>query len=191
MVNEYERADILQLLNIKDNTVFNDILINRDKSYDKVYIDNKDIYNFYKETSKLREICYSGRFYERFFGIKTLEKELRKEKKHLFYLFLFGKVYNCPDVQKLFAQRFPTLLKYVNRIKVDKYQRLAHFLQKFESMAVIDTIVKAIVEERPEIPLFTVHDSISTIPRYIPYVYKKMLDVFKGSFDMDVKLSVN
>ena len=135
-------------------------------------------------------ICNSGRFYEDLFGVKYLVDKERQGRKRDFFSFLFGKIMNCPQVYYAFKKKFPTILKYINKIKKENYRELARLLQKFESFAVIETIVRKIVEDRPEIPLFTIHDSIMTTEQYVPYVYSTIKTIFIKEFDMDITLKV-
>jgi len=188
LINEYERLDILEI--IYNKLIVDDILINRDSLKEKVRLDTDDIERFYLETAKFDRICNGGYFYEELFGVKCLTGRRRKEKKDSFFAFLFGEVMNCPEVEKIFQRKFPTILKYINRIKKDYYQELARLLQKFESEAMIENVVKQIAEIRPDIPIFTIHDSIMTTSEHVSYVYGTIKRVLKDKFDMNVTLSV-
>jgi HNH endonuclease/NUMOD4 motif len=63
---------------------------------------------------------------------------------------------------KKFERHFPVTYQLFKAIKANDYTLLPVLLQRIESFIVIDTICKQINKNHPEIPLFTIHDSIVT-----------------------------
>lgn len=90
--------------------------------------------------------------------------------KNSMYVVLFGKnrisEYNkyTSDQNKLFVQLFPTIFDFIRKYKShnsDKHKALAYELQRSESNFLYNNICEEIIETYPDIPFFTVHDSIT------------------------------
>ena len=56
---------------------------------------------------------------------------------------------------------------------------MACTLQYIESQLIIQGVCKTVAENNPEIPLFTIHDSIATTEEYVDYVEQVMKDIIK------------
>jgi hypothetical protein len=92
-------------------------------------------------------------------------------------------------VKERLRQRFPTvyaflkLLKERDRLrrrgKPDKaHCRAGRTLQTFEATLMIDTISRRLIEERPDLPLFTIHDCLVTTVEDLDYVRVVIEDEF-------------
>lgn len=66
------------------------------------------------------------------------------------------------EIQKSFIKKFPKFWELLNIFKEDDYKKFPCLLQQFESDFIIDYSTKKISEKYPEMPLFTIHDSILT-----------------------------
>lgn len=64
--------------------------------------------------------------------------------------------------KRIFKQHFPNVYDLFATIKQRDKRHLSWILQRIESMAMLEVITKKIATERPELPLFTIHDSIMT-----------------------------
>ena len=69
-----------------------------------------------------------------------------------------------------FKAHFPNVYEIFRLIKVKNHRALAHLLQRIESRIMIDAVTSRIAKERPNLPFFTIHDSIATIEGSIEYV---------------------
>ena len=64
---------------------------------------------------------------------------------------------------------FPGLMEFCNSFKTkDEYNGLALLLQNVESTVVLRIVTANIAKEYPDMPLFTIHDSIGTTEDYAP-----------------------
>lgn len=63
---------------------------------------------------------------------------------------------------RIFRKLFPTISKIFTIIKKEKHNTLALLLQNLESQCLLYHICGLIAQKHPEIPLFTIHDSIVT-----------------------------
>ena len=135
-----------------------------------------------------KEIVSSGRFYEEFGKIliengvieeTTNHNDLRKMVKEVTFSTIFSKNSSIKYVNsiKIFQRIFPNVYEIYRAIKQNEHRTLACLLQNLEAKLVLHTACKIISEERPEIPLFTLHDSIVTTKGNEKYVYQVLYDV--------------
>lgn len=74
----------------------------------------------------------------------------------------------------LFRRKFPQVVQVFDFIKSKNYVELAILLQRIESYTVLDVICKRISSERPDLPIFTIHDSIVTVEGEEGYIQRVM-----------------
>ena len=84
--------------------------------------------------------------------------------KDAVFVILFGSVKNSGDDIKRFNQHFPAFGNLLKNLKLENSNQLALLLQQVESACIIDFVTKEISNNYPDLPMFTVHDSIA-IPR--------------------------
>lgn len=92
--------------------------------------------------------------------------EERKELKAMVFQTLFtdNRFFAQHDAapKRIFTEIFPTVSQVFNLIKRKQSNDLPILLQQIESTIFLDHIAKRISEERPQLPIFTIHDSILT-----------------------------
>lgn len=127
----------------------------------------------------------SGTFYENFgddiapyLDIKKYGTK-REATKKITYKILFGSANNHSGAYKVYKQRFPTMVEIMNLIKHGDsesrtYRTLSCALQVFEADIVLNHCCRIISDERPDLPIFTVHDSIVTLQGEEEYVKSVM-----------------
>ena len=82
-------------------------------------------------------------------------------KKQIFMLFFSrNNVYRYNPTAKIFMIKFPLVNKVFNYIKREKHNKLSILLQRIESYTILERVVKKIIDEYPELPFLTKHDSI-------------------------------
>jgi hypothetical protein len=80
--------------------------------------------------------------------------------------------------KKIFKERFPDVYHLFAQIKKQDKTNLPRLLQRIESHLMLLTIAKRIADERPELPILTIHDSIVTTvgnEQYVQSVLKEEL----------------
>ena len=83
-------------------------------------------------------------------------------------------------MKEMFKQAFPNVFRYIEISKERDYRKFSINQQKTESDMVLRTICKRILSEKPDIPIFTIHDSILSTREHIPYITTIMNEeVFK------------
>ena len=61
-----------------------------------------------------------------------------------------------------FKTHFPEVYEIFRLIKKGNHSLLSHILQRIESTIMIQHVAKRIAKESPDLPIFTIHDSIAT-----------------------------
>ena len=81
-------------------------------------------------------------------------------------------------VKSAFKARFPEAAKTIREMKKKGANLFCRRQQRAESKFVIHTVCRRIMYERPELPIFTVHDSIGTKASEVAYVRDKITAAF-------------
>jgi hypothetical protein len=88
----------------------------------------------------------------------------RKEIKECVFTMLFtGNKFIAQaeaEPKRIFRQIFPHTYEVMKAIKRDDSTNLPLLLQRIESKLMLDRVAKRISKERPNMPIFTIHDSI-------------------------------
>lgn len=164
-----------------------------------------------KEFEHYINLCSSGRLYEyiaenmaKEFGINYFDagwdfdgkkKEFvpketnpRKKAKKAFFEVVFSKNERNSKEKELFMKLFPTVMKVFKKIKEKHHNKLALMLQNLESEIVLDKTCKEIAKDFPEIPIFTIHDSISTTLGYEEIVYSYLRNNLEKAIGLNPSL---
>jgi len=156
------------------------------------------------ETTKLFiELVASGRFYEEFglilkkehiIDLNLDEKETRKKTKTITFSTLFSPntAIGYSEEIKIFKKLFPDVFEVFKMIKVGNghHNTLSILLQTFEANLVLHKACKIISEERPDIPIYTLHDSIITTEGNESYVYNVLKAVLTEAIGIAPELKV-
>jgi hypothetical protein len=152
-----------------------------------------------KDVQEYLDWVTSGTFYENLGNViaPTLKiekhKTLRDAAKKATYSILFGRKGNNSKAVRAFNERFPSVAEIVALIKYgnpeEEYHRtLSCALQVFESDIVLNQCCRIISDERPDLPIFTVHDSIVTLQGEQEYVKSVMERTIKNLVGYTPKL---
>jgi hypothetical protein len=135
----------------------------------------------------------SGKFYEYLMEKSEIDSSERKKFKKDF----FGKVFFSRNndnyeytEKKIFKKHFPNVYKAIYYYKEKEHRDLPIALQKAEVYIIINTIVRRIATDNPEIFITTIHDSIMTTEDNIEYVKKVMLEEFENKYNLKPTLKV-
>lgn len=122
--------------------------------------------------------CEQGVLYECMAGYDLSDYHVRSKFKQAFFQHvLFGDGIRRSIWTKRFQERFPTVWTIIQEIKAKDYRHLSHNLQKLES-TIIFAICDNLRQDRPEIPLVTIHDSILTTQEHVQVVRTYMMAEF-------------
>lgn len=93
--------------------------------------------------------------------------------------------------KRIFQKTFPTIYKVFARIKRSNKKNLPVLLQRIESYLVLLVICKRIAEERPNLPIFTIHDSIITTVGNEEFVKGMIVEEMKKAIGFPPKLTID
>ena len=149
---------------------------------------------------QFKEIVSSGRFYEEFGKVlkengeleDVPDNEIKAAAKEITFSTLFSKNSSIRYVKsiQLFKQQFPNVYEVIKYIKDGHHPTLAVILQNLEADLVLHKTCKFISECNPEVPLFTLHDSIITTEENVELVKQKMIDVLTQFVDAEPTLKI-
>ena len=113
-------------------------------------------------------------------AIETKEGEFTRDdfKRALFADVFYGKTQVVTPLTKLFATEFPEVYEFILAEKKHGYEELAREMQWAEAEFMLGTVCKRLFEYHPEVPVVTVHDSISTTPEHVALVERVVLEEF-------------
>ena len=121
-----------------------------------------------------------GKIYEYIANVAGVEVKNRKKFKQK----IFSEILFCEDkgwvseYSNLFESLFPNVYNFIVELKKGDYADLAKLLQQVESNFMIDGVVGRCMREYPEMPVFTIHDSIMTTEEYVETLQNIMLEEF-------------
>lgn len=116
----------------------------------------------------------------------------RKEIKKAFFYILFEEDSKRWDSEltSLIIELFPNVFKLFSKIKEKDHALLAIILQYLESKVFIDNICGRIAKERPELPIFTIHDSLSSTVGNEQYIKRVIAEELYRATGMMPQLSI-
>ena len=190
------KEKVLPLLSILNPTAFNG---NTDTKSELLHLIEKN--DFFHDISIYKELVWNGNIYEHF-GRLLEEANLldqndltptRKIAKRAIFTAFFSRNssigYN-KDAQ-LFNRFFPNVFEIFAKIKKGKkYNSLACLLQHIEAQIILLKICKRVSVERPDLPIFTLHDSIVTTEGNEGYVSDVMMEVLSNEIGIPPILKI-
>lgn len=131
------------------------------------------------EFELFKNLTINGNFYQ--YLIDRSKIKSKSEIKKITYKVLFGRNSKNSKSDKIFSSLFPTIHNFIKLYKNDygDYRILSHDLQKMESNLIFNKIIRNIINDYPNIPIVTVHDSI-----IFPKKHKELIDFI---FDKNVR----
>jgi len=142
----------------------------------KAYISFAKSSIFYK---KVHRKIYPGKPFDK-----------RKVKSSFFQYIYSSNKQNYWEEKKLISNAFPSVTRMFKFLKQDDYVLLSHIMQRLESILIIEVVARRIAAEKPNLPFFTVHDSIATIPSEVDYVKKVIKEEFDNYLGIVPKLGL-
>lgn len=203
----YLAIALLNPIKLKENNIINTILsINQklnSQSYPIMLVKKIIEISNIDNTKLFIEIVSNGKFYEDFGLILKQKKvidqnldevETRKRAKEITFSTFFSPnmAIAYKEEIKIFSSIFPSVFEVFKLIKLGKgkHNTLAVLLQHLEAKLVLHRACKIISQERPEIPIFTLHDSIITTVGNEKYVHDILENVLLNAIGIAPKLKV-
>jgi hypothetical protein len=87
-------------------------------------------------------------------------------KQVLFADVFYGRTVVNTPITRLFEVHHPEILEWIRSQKAHDYADLARRMQREESGMMIGAVARRLMEHHPEVPFYTVHDSITTVQEH-------------------------
>lgn len=115
----------------------------------------------------------------------------RNRTKEILMKWVFGRTNQEAKAARRLEAVFPKLFHFLRHVKQEKKGNkwLAHLLTRIESKLMLDSAALRISQERPDMFMTTIHDSIMVEPDNVQYVKSVLTDVYRQQ-DLDVHLKV-
>ena len=120
-------------------------------------------------------LCEEGRLYEH---LMEPGEDRSRLKVRLFADVFFGKPCYRSRLKQRFEREFPTIAGMLQSLKQRDYRQVAWLMQSYESTLFIAIICRRLMNEKPQLPIFTIHDSILTVPDGVEDVRHVILEEF-------------
>jgi hypothetical protein len=85
---------------------------------------------------------------------------------------------------------FPEVTKVFERLKQKNHVTLSHILQRLESTIMIEFVSRRIASDKPDLPFFTIHDSIATFQEEVEYVKRVIEEEFNSLLGIKVEVGI-
>jgi hypothetical protein len=133
----------------------------------------------------------SGKFYEEIFKKIHPGETFRKDKVKVAMLkFFFSENKHTSKDKKLIMDAFPEVTRVFETLKQKDHVTLSHILQRLESMLMIEFVSRKIAYDKPDLPFFTIHDSIATFQEEVNYVKSVIEEAFNSLLGIKVELGI-
>lgn len=135
----------------------------------------------------------AGNFYQQMHELMypALPFDKQKVKSMIFMIFFSHNRYMGQpkaEPKRRFKQFFPSTYEIFRLLKKSDYTALSRILQRLESMIVIQNVVPRVARERPDLPIFTIHDSVVTTEGNEQYIASVMIEEIKKLTGLDAQL---
>lgn len=136
-------------------------------------------------------VAKSGKFYQKVFNKIHPGETFQKDKVKVAMLkFFFSENKHTSKDKKKIMEAFPAVTLVFEKIKAKDHVTLSHILQRLESIIMIEFVSRRIAFEKPNLPFFTVHDSIATYEEEVEYVTRIIEEEFNRLLGIKVKLGM-
>lgn len=141
------------------------------------------------------DIVQKGIFYEYMATQSNIDIDNRKQVKAAMFQVLFtdNHFINQKEAapKRMFKQLFPDVYELFSLLKQKEKNNMPMLLQRIESQVILLTITKRIAKENPDLPIFTIHDSIVTTKGNEGYIQKVMEEEMSKIFGFPPQLTIS
>jgi hypothetical protein len=135
----------------------------------------------------------SGEFYKKLADAiyPDIPYDKQKMKTMIFTIFFSNNRYMGQEGAKPkrnFKENFQNVYEVFRQIKKNNHRALAHLLQRIESNIMIEAVASRIAKESPNLPFFTIHDSVATTEGNEQYVAKIIKEESSRLTNLNVKI---
>jgi hypothetical protein len=167
---------------------FKVININSKKCMELAGVKSEDIDLYRRETSNGNFYSFLNKPFERALNKPLSEKEV---KGIVFEIFFSRNNYNSKELKLCkvaFAEIFPTLNNLMFEIKKVKHNSFAILMQKIEAHIMLNIIATKIIDQHPNTPIFTIHDSIMCMEKDKMFIKQILIKEIESFTNIEVTI---
>ena len=117
-------------------------------------------------------------------------KQLQKIMKKPILSMMNAKKSKFKIEQKLFKNKFPTILNWINAFKKDNHKLFSYLTLQTESYFMLDIVARTINNDANyKMPLITLHDCLITTKSNVDILYSQMQDILFKELGLSPKLT--
>jgi hypothetical protein len=120
-------------------------------------------------------LCERGELYQALAGTGGD----RARAKQDFLTFLMGRRHYRGPVISASRSRFPSVARMLDDLKSKEHARVAWLLQNLESTLVISRACERLMRQSSDLPVYTLHDGVYTVPEGVRFVRRALRGVFR------------
>ena len=121
------------------------------------------------------DVCQNGQLYESFVEPGIDREQIKQE----FIIAMYSKNSLRTPLKAKLRQLYPSIAGMLEELKQTNHAYAAWLFQNVESTLFIGGIATRLMIEEPKLPIFTIHDSILTIPEGVNRVRAVILEEFE------------
>jgi hypothetical protein len=135
-------------------------------------------------------LCEGGELYEYLRQAAGLQHvQQRAFKKRCFHDVFYGRNSVYTALTAAFEREFPNVWAVIRAAKRKDHAHLARMMQTYESSLMINRVCRRLMDEYPDIPVITLHDSILTTAAHVETV-QRMIQAEFADVGLSPKLKV-
>jgi hypothetical protein len=145
-----------------------------------------------QDIKKYIDFVNSGAFYKEIYNYMYPQQQFdKKVAKVMFFKIYFSKNRSMKgrskEPKRRFKKFFPSTYEVFRLLKLCDHTALSRILQRIESIIMIQNVIPRIAQERPDLPVFTIHDSVVTTVGNEDYVARVINEETKRITGLDAR----
>ncbi len=125
--------------------------------------------------------------YKEWIHFSSLRDYVKIAVMEFLYSSPLNKERRCREIRRILP---PVVSEVIDRMKKENKNQFPIFMQNLEASLIVDRITRKLTEQHPDMPLFTIHDSIATTKHYVPIVEQFIKDELQEFFGISPRLSI-
>jgi len=122
-------------------------------------------------------LCEHGQIYE--YLMDRMEIPVRTWVKEGLFGVIYGRNSARSELKAEFQEMFPNVAEVIKAHKKKDYAYLPCLMQNIEANFVINTVCRRIMDQLPEVPVYSIHDSVLTTKPFVDDIRQIIMEEFE------------
>jgi hypothetical protein len=139
--------------------------------------------SLYPDELEFIELCERGALYQHLRSLCSVDPLIPHDefKRRVFASVFYGRILPNPEPLLLeFAAHFPNVQRLIDAMKRPAYQELARAMQRLESWLFIGGVCERIRQEKPDMFMASIHDSLLVLPEDANYAESVIQSTYRS-----------